>query len=808
MKSISALCPLFLVILALGVVSPAAAQESRPPNVVIMFADDLGYGDLSCYGAEGYATPNLDRIAAEGARFTDFYVSSPVCSASRAALLTGCYHERVGVSGAYGPTSPNGLHPEETTLAEVCKGQGYATCAVGKWHLGRPTSMLPTSQGFDEYFGLPYSNDMWPFHPASKSFGDLPLIENGKVIDPLVDPADQRDLTVRYTEKAVDFIDRNHEKPFFLYVAQSQPHVPLYVSERFEGFSKRGLFGDVISEIDWSMGEIQKALDKHGLTENTLVIFTSDNGPWLSYGDHCGTAGPLREGKGTCWDGGIRVPFVAKWPAKIPAGLVCKEPACTIDLLPTIAGLIDAPLPERKIDGKDILPLLTSADAKSPHKALFFYYKKTELQSMRSGKWKLIFPHQYRTLAGAEGGKDGFPVRYGGAKSGLELYDVTTDIGEQKDLAADFPEVVEQLKKKAEAMRADLGDKLTKVQGSGRRAAGTDEPVPVQRTEPTPEAIQEAVTNGRPKGFKPAKPPTGAGAAAMPASDSDTADGFLVPEGTPDAHTDVSGFGSNEVAPRDEHPERGQIAVHADQIHHVTESHWEQFEGEVTMKRWGRYRVLVKYSLNRAGWGIQFKMGEQRLRNAIKGTGEDDYGLTDIGTIYVEKPGKFNFAVYTPPAERHIRFLLEEVRFVPAPEGETTGQAADGSLVLLAKNATTWSETMRYEPKEEKNCLGFWVSKDDWAEWEVEIDEPGKFQVVVSQGNKGHAGSTVAVESLDGKVEFTVIDTGGFQNWQDVEAGVLEIKKPGLQRIAIKPQTQAKGAVMDIQKIVLTPVKP
>tara|TARA_R110002096_G_scaffold100173_9_gene222017 strand:+ start:4488 stop:5936 length:1449 start_codon:yes stop_codon:yes gene_type:complete len=467
---------------ALASLTCATAQE-RPPNIVVMFTDDQGYGDVGCYGAKDFKTPHLDQMAAEGVRFTDFYVSSPVCSASRAALLTGCYHERVGISGALGPASKTGLAPEEETLAEICKQRGYATAAIGKWHLGRPSQFLPTNQGFDEYFGLPYSNDMWPFHPnvlhlpmkeRIKRWPHLPLIEGTEVIVDEVTPETQRSLSTWYADKAVNFIERNKKKPFFLYVAHSQPHVPLYVSDQFEGSSENGLFGDVIQEIDDTMGRILAKLEEIGQAENTLVIFTCDNGPWLSYGTHCGTAGPLREGKGTCWDGGIRVPFIARWPGRIPAGNTCSEPAATIDILPTVANLIGAKQPKRPIDGKDIWPLLSSAEgAKSPHDALFFYYKRTELQAVRSGKWKLILPHKYRSLNGRKGRNDGIPVPYDNNDAELGLYDLSNDIGEQKNLAAQNPEVVAELMKKVESMRNDLGDTLTKTQGNGRRKPGT-----------------------------------------------------------------------------------------------------------------------------------------------------------------------------------------------------------------------------------------------------------------------------------------------------------------------------------------------
>src|SRR5262245_357851 len=327
-----------LTLAALALVAPADAGAARRlPNFVIVFTDDQGYGDLGCYGGKHVRTPNIDRMAREGVRFTDFYVAQAVCSASRAALLTGCYPNRIGILGALGPASKHGIGAGEKTIADVLKARGYATAIYGKWHLGHHPPFLPTRHGFDDYFGLPYSNDMWPGHPTAK-FPDLPLFEGEKVV---AHNPDQTKLTTWYTERAVKFIEKNRERPFFLYVAHNMPHVPLHVSDKFKGKSKRGLYGDVIMEIDWSVGQVLAALKKHGLDEQTLVIFTSDNGPWLAYGEHAGSAGPLREGKGTSWEGGIREPFVARWKGVIPPGTVCNEPAMTIDLLPTIAGLID-----------------------------------------------------------------------------------------------------------------------------------------------------------------------------------------------------------------------------------------------------------------------------------------------------------------------------------------------------------------------------------------------------------------------------------------------------------------------------------
>ncbi|MGC9034989.1 MAG: sulfatase family protein, partial [Verrucomicrobiia bacterium] len=297
--------PLPLMLYVLFTVSVNLIAAEKPPNIIIIFADDLGYADVVCYGAKGLKTPNIDRLAKEGIRFTDFYVAQPVCSASRAALLTGCYPNRIGISGALSPSSKIGINQNEITLAELLKQKGYATAIIGKWHLGHHSQFLPTRHGFDEYFGLPYSNDMWPLHPEAKpgTYPPLPLYENETIINPNVSPRDQEQLTTQYTERAVRFIEKNKNRPFFLYLAHSMPHVPLYVSDKFKGKSKIGLYGDVIMEIDWSVGQILEAIKRNNLDDNTLIIFTSDNGPWLSYGNHAGKAAPLREGKGTVFEG-------------------------------------------------------------------------------------------------------------------------------------------------------------------------------------------------------------------------------------------------------------------------------------------------------------------------------------------------------------------------------------------------------------------------------------------------------------------------------------------------------------------------
>jgi arylsulfatase A-like enzyme len=455
--------------------APAAAPASRPPNVIVVFCDDLGYADVGCFGASKIRTPNIDRLAKEGVRLTDFYAAQAVCSASRAALLTGCYPNRIGIAGALGPGARHGLNPDERTIAEVLKPRGYATGAVGKWHLGHHPMFLPTRHGFDEWLGLPYSNDMWPYHPETKkgSYPELPLFDGETVVDPEVTPDDQKTLTTRYTERAVRFIERHRDQPFFLYLAHAMPHVPLFVSDARSGRSRAGLYGDVIGEIDWSMGQLLDALRRHKIDEHTLVIFTSDNGPWLSYGDHAGSAGPLREGKGTAWEGGVRVPFIARWPGHIPRGSVSHQPAMTIDLLPTLAAIAQAPLPPHRIDGLDIRPLLLKPEeATSPHDALLFYYNNNELQAVRSGRWKLILPHSYRTLGSQTPATGGTPIKYSQLKAGTELYDLEKDPGEKTDLASLKPEIVAELQKHVEKARNDLGDTLTGRTSTGARPAG------------------------------------------------------------------------------------------------------------------------------------------------------------------------------------------------------------------------------------------------------------------------------------------------------------------------------------------------
>lgn len=458
----------------LALVAFASVAPAAPPNVVVIFADDLGYADLGCYGAKGWTTPNLDKLAKDGVRFTDFHVSQPVCSASRTSLLTGCYANRLGIHGALGPKANVGIADAETTLGELFQSKGYATGMVGKWHLGHHEKFLPTRHGFDSYLGLPYSNDMWPHHPEKVQFPPLPLIDGTKVINADVTAEFQPTLTTLYTERAVQFIGENKARPFFLYLAHSMPHVPLFVSDKFKGKSAQGLYGDVIQEIDWSVGEVVAALKTHGLEENTLVIFTSDNGPWLSYGNHAGTKGNLREGKGSVWEGGVRVPCVAKWPGKIPAGSVQTEPLMTIDLFPTLAKLIGTELPKLKIDGKDAWPLFAcEKGAKCPHDAYWHYYGTNELQAVRSGKWKLILPHTCRMIEDRKPGADGKPAGYKQVKLDKPmLFDLDKDIGETTDVSAANPDVVARMQTHADAARAELGDSLTKAVGKGTREPG------------------------------------------------------------------------------------------------------------------------------------------------------------------------------------------------------------------------------------------------------------------------------------------------------------------------------------------------
>jgi arylsulfatase len=481
----------------LGWAAVVAAGE-RPPNVVLIYADDLGYGDLGCYGATDIKTPHLDRLAKEGTRFTSFYVAQAVCTASRAALLTGCYANRVGMAGALNHTSPTGLNPRETLLSKLCKSRGYATAIYGKWHLGHQPPFLPTRQGFDEFAGIPYSNDNGPLHPVTRGIPPLPYYENEEIVE--LDP-DQSQFTSRFTERAIRFIERNKERPFFLYLPHVMPHVPIFASKAFQGTSQRGLYGDVVQELDAGIGAVLEALARYGLTEQTMVIFISDNGPFLSYGEHAGSAGRLREGKLTAFEGGVRVPGIIRWPGRVPAGRVSDELVTTLDLYTTLAHLVGAELPKTKIDGVNLTPLLLG-EAGAKGRETFWYYSGDELHAVRRGDWKLHFHHDYLTVAG-EPGRGGKPSNFGQLKPesielsgvrgiasrhgyrveqlGQSLFNLKDDPGETTNVAGQHPEIVKQLEALAKEARADLGDEITRTRGTNIRPAGdVRPPLPAQ----------------------------------------------------------------------------------------------------------------------------------------------------------------------------------------------------------------------------------------------------------------------------------------------------------------------------------------
>jgi arylsulfatase A-like enzyme len=439
-----------------GLAQKTADTKSKLPNVVLIFIDDMGYGDVACFGATQYNTPNIDRLASNGMRFTNFYVAQAVSSASRAGLLTGCYSNRVGISGALMPYDSIGINADEQLIPELLSPVGYRSAIVGKWHLGHLFQFLPLQNGFDEYFGLPYSNDMWPVDydgkPATKDkaawllrYPPLPLIRGNEKIKEINTLDDQAQLTTMYTEYAVDFINRNKDRPFFLYLAHSMVHVPLAVSDKFKGRSKQGLFGDVVMELDWSVGEVMKALKDNALTENTLVIFTTDNGPWLNFGNHAGSAGGLREGKGCSWEGGQRVPCIMSWPAKIPAGTICNNIASTIDILPTLCSIAGASLPEKRIDGVNILSLMEGDFDSNPRNVFYYYYRRNSLENVRKGQWKLVLPHTFRSYEGKLPGNDGWPGEYSSGKTGYALYDMRRDPGERYDVKELYPEIVDEL---------------------------------------------------------------------------------------------------------------------------------------------------------------------------------------------------------------------------------------------------------------------------------------------------------------------------------------------------------------------------
>lgn len=460
----------------------ASRRPEKQPNIIVIFMDDMGYGDPECYNGFGYHTPNINKLAAEGMRFTNFYAAQAVCTASRAALLTGCYPNRLGISGAFMPWSKLALNPNEQTIAVLLKKAGYHTGMIGKWHLGAKAPFLPVHYGFDEYLGLPYSNDMWPVDYDGKPVTDttdrrfryppLPLLEGDSTIRYIRTLADQGELTGIYTKRACAFIRQHKDNPFFLYLAHSMVHVPIAASPAFVGKSGVGLFGDVMLEVDWSVGEIMRTLREAGLDKNTLVIFTSDNGPWLTFGDHAGNAGGLREGKGTSWEGGQREPCIMRWPGKIPAGTVCNKIAATLDILPTITKICGALMPVNKIDGVDIWPLLSGEPDANPRNELVYYYDHNSLEGVRKGKWKLVVPHKGQTYKTYLPGHGGRPGGYDAVQIPKALYDLSEDPGETLDVQAQNPEVVKDLEALVEKYRTRLGDDLTHTACAECREAG------------------------------------------------------------------------------------------------------------------------------------------------------------------------------------------------------------------------------------------------------------------------------------------------------------------------------------------------
>lgn len=468
---------LTLVLTLLCASSASSAERPAPdavrPNFIIFLCDNLGYGDIGCFGSTVHRTPNVDRLAAEGMRLTSFYVASGVCTPSRAALMTGCYPRRVGLhrtdpdGAVLRPVSPNGLHPDEVTIAEVLKEAGYATACIGKWHLGDQATFLPVQQGFDEFFGIPYSDDM--VQNRDRGWPPLPLMRGKQVVDA---PVDRNLLTRRYTEEAIKFLTANRDRPFFLYLPQAMPGSTArpFASEKFQGRSANGPYGDSVEELDWSTGEIMDALRRLELDHRTLFVWTSDNGAPQRRPVQ-GSNLPLRGWGYTTWDGGMRVPCVVRWPEQIPAGTSCDQIATTMDLLPTFARLAGvAPPQERIIDGRDVWPVLSGqAGAKSPHEA-FYYYYMDQLQAVRSGQWKLHLPLEAKR-ANLTGGTTPAPA---------ELYDLDADIGESKNVATDHPDVVKRLLGLAQAAREDLGD--------GARMGTNQRPVG-RVTDPKPQVV-------------------------------------------------------------------------------------------------------------------------------------------------------------------------------------------------------------------------------------------------------------------------------------------------------------------------------
>ena len=456
--------------------------KQKEPNIVIVLLDDMGYGDIESFGAINYSTPNINRLADDGMLFTSFYSAQAVCSASRAGLLTGTYPNRIGIHGALSPGSKIGLNTNEKTIAEVLKEKNYKTAVIGKWHLGHQKEFLPLNHGFDYYYGIPYSNDMWPVdfdgnqiidtnNWKKKYYPQLPIIENFNKVAEVKTLDDQAELTTLYTEKSVEFINKNVNSPFFLYLPHSMPHVPIAASNKFKGKSKQGLYGDVIMELDWSLGEIIKALEKNDIIENTIIIFTSDNGPWLNFGNHAGNTGGLREGKGTVFEGGQRVPTIVSWPRIIKKSTISNSLVSSIDILPTIAEIVNGKLPDHTIDGVSILSTLKGHET-SPRDHFFYYYKTNRLEAVRKDHWKLILPHNSRSYENVIPGMDGHGGKYARLVVDYSLYNLRRDPGERYNVIEKYPEITQVLKDLAEKARDDMGDNATERQGKNTREPG------------------------------------------------------------------------------------------------------------------------------------------------------------------------------------------------------------------------------------------------------------------------------------------------------------------------------------------------
>lgn len=471
------------LLLCLFAFSSSLCAAAPPPNIIIHFIDDLGYGDIGPFGAVKQKTPNLDRMAREGMKLTSFY-AAPVCSVSRAQIMTGCYGARVSVPGVYAPGSKNGLHPQEHTIADRLRPLGYATQCIGKWHLGDQPAFLPTKQGFDHYLGIPYSNDM--LKTASVDGRRVVPLVRDEQVERLLDETDQDRIEEIYTDEAVKFIRGSKEKPFFLYFPHTAVHTPIHPGKAFQGSSQNGRFGDWVQEVDASVGRVFDTLRELQLDTNTLVIFTSDNGPWLIKGPDGGSAGPLRGGKGSTWEGGVRVPALAWWPGKIAPGSVSDAVAGTIDVLPTCLKIAGAEVPAQPvIDGRDLSPLLFGQSKDSQREA-HYYFSSYNLQAVRQGPWKLAIATQPETM-GKQAASD--------AKTNPRLYNLDQEIDERTNLAAQHPDIVAKLTALAEKMAAEIGGNEPK---SRRPPGEAENPVTLYPTSDKPKAKNSPKASTKP----------------------------------------------------------------------------------------------------------------------------------------------------------------------------------------------------------------------------------------------------------------------------------------------------------------------